>query len=61
MTDRSARTSRATPRTARRLLVPGLLLAGLVGLVYLAATASGGVADPTDAAAGSLSRGTVVL
>lgn len=35
--------------------------AGLSALVYLALTSHGGVPDPTEAAAGSLSRGTVVF
>jgi len=61
MPDRADRNSREEARARTRLLVPGLLLAGLIGLVYLAATASGGVPDPTEAAPGSLSHGTVVF
>ncbi len=42
-------------------MVIALLGLAVAGLVYLAATASGGVADPTAAARGSLSHGTVVF
>src|SRR5262245_58033561 len=44
-----------------RLLAWGLGLATIAGLGYLAATSQGGVPDPTDAAPGSLSHGTVVF
>jgi high-affinity iron transporter len=45
----------------RRAAPLGLALAAAAGLLYLALTASGGVADPTDEARGSLSHGTVVF
>lgn len=61
MPDRRAGNSPRTPRAKTRFVVPGLLLAGLIGLVYLGLTASGGVPDPTEAASGSLSHGTVVF
>jgi high-affinity iron transporter len=48
-------------RPSSRTVVLALLAAALAGVVYLAATATGGVADPTDAASSSLSHGTVVF
>jgi high-affinity iron transporter len=53
--------TKSPTRNSARIALWALGAAAVAGLLYLALTASGGVADPTDAAPGSLSRGTVVF
>src|SRR6266545_5017281 len=61
MVDRATRDSQFGRSARARLAAWALGCLALVGVVYLAVTASGGVPDPTDASPGSLSRGTVVF
>lgn len=61
MTDRAGRDSIIGGSRGARATAWTMAGAALIGLGYLAFSAHGGVGDPTDAAPGSLSRGTVVF
>lgn len=61
MTDGPIRDSIIGRSRGARALAWTTAVVGVIGLGYLALSAHGGVGDPTDAAPGALSRGTVVF
>ena len=61
MSDRLSRDSAPAASSRSRVVAWAVGLLAIGGLAYLGLTSHGGVPDPTDAAPGSLSRGTVVF